>query len=720
MLLQLKVWFGFLLSAALTVLLLQSQAKLTPVVDLKGSQVKAFEQSQAFHAQLATYYTDFKIDTNRSSEHKTLRAAMKLLPKRKLSESANIRVGKSNRRGLRKYRLAHRKLKSASSFARLFQGSRKTAFVLSTDGMLLWRSDQELPFGKSTSHLSHLAFFSTALQKKYVTGLWNVEGKPSVVGSAPIFSKEREILGVLMVTQPIERQTFFKNINRSVNKDGVAPLIILSDDGPIAVGAATQPKNLVNLFTKWFKANAKDVIKKSRSGLFFSDKFIRIGGSKFTFLSNPLPGTISDGRIRYILFASRKKVPFAAFYHGGIVATIALGLGLAALLIALLYSLSWRAGIRKVGLISELVYKKDAPKLRPVDFPINFRRFAIYFIRAQERLRNLRELDKVKSKKATHTRRPDPEELNIEPTPSEYLDLSGDMDFAAQLADQAEVIEEKPTYKTGTLNSPEAVEAIEKELERRMNETKEAAERYQPGPSKSPDNSGALSFSRDPSSSSMSFSRSASRAAMSSLSRQPSSVSLNPINRQPTSGSRALSRHPSGIQPAITRQPTGMNSALTRQPTGSLSLSRQPSYGALSSPQAGMGAPMGTGQHGQYNGNAAQYGGGGVAPAFGDEIDSAFSNIQDELTSGGGGSLSQAPAQPNQQSEGDEFSVVFQRYLAVRRECGEPIDNISFDKFSEQLKRQKETILRQYHCQNVLFEVYTKNGLAAIKARPVS
>jgi hypothetical protein len=68
------------------------------------------------------------------------------------------------------------------------------------------------------------------------------------------------------------------------------------------------------------------------------------------------------------------------------------------------------------------------------------------------------------------------------------------------------------------------------------------------------------------------------------------------------------------------------------------------------------------------------------------------------------------------EAEADEahFYEIFERFLELRRETGEP-DNVSYDKFVAKLRRNREELMERHQARSVRFTVYLKDGRAAIK-----
>lgn len=69
--------------------------------------------------------------------------------------------------------------------------------------------------------------------------------------------------------------------------------------------------------------------------------------------------------------------------------------------------------------------------------------------------------------------------------------------------------------------------------------------------------------------------------------------------------------------------------------------------------------------------------------------------------------------------EDQHFREIFRDFLAMRDKCGEPQDGLTWDKFNAKLRKNKEQLVAKYNCRTVRFQVYAKDGKAALKASPV-
>ncbi|MCY1046024.1 cell division protein FtsK [Corallococcus sp. bb12-1] len=70
-------------------------------------------------------------------------------------------------------------------------------------------------------------------------------------------------------------------------------------------------------------------------------------------------------------------------------------------------------------------------------------------------------------------------------------------------------------------------------------------------------------------------------------------------------------------------------------------------------------------------------------------------------------------------SEEQHFQDVFREFVTTRERCGELADGLTYDKFVQKLRKNKEQLVTKYACKTVRFQVYVKEGKAALKATPV-
>jgi hypothetical protein len=65
------------------------------------------------------------------------------------------------------------------------------------------------------------------------------------------------------------------------------------------------------------------------------------------------------------------------------------------------------------------------------------------------------------------------------------------------------------------------------------------------------------------------------------------------------------------------------------------------------------------------------------------------------------------------------FREVFEQFLELKRKCGEPTVGLTFQKFGDKLRKNREELIAKTGCSEVRFTVYVKDGKAALKATPV-
>lgn len=74
---------------------------------------------------------------------------------------------------------------------------------------------------------------------------------------------------------------------------------------------------------------------------------------------------------------------------------------------------------------------------------------------------------------------------------------------------------------------------------------------------------------------------------------------------------------------------------------------------------------------------------------------------------------------PAIEDEAAEWKRVYDEFVRLKKECGEPTEGLSFDKFKNTLRKNRDQLLQRHGCKSVKFSVYVKEGKAALKANPV-
>jgi hypothetical protein len=70
-------------------------------------------------------------------------------------------------------------------------------------------------------------------------------------------------------------------------------------------------------------------------------------------------------------------------------------------------------------------------------------------------------------------------------------------------------------------------------------------------------------------------------------------------------------------------------------------------------------------------------------------------------------------------AEPTEWLGVFDDFVRTKKQCGEPTDGLTFEKFAQTLKKNRDALIERHGCKRVKFTVYVKDGRASLKATPV-
>jgi hypothetical protein len=69
--------------------------------------------------------------------------------------------------------------------------------------------------------------------------------------------------------------------------------------------------------------------------------------------------------------------------------------------------------------------------------------------------------------------------------------------------------------------------------------------------------------------------------------------------------------------------------------------------------------------------------------------------------------------------EAGEWLAVYEDFIRTKKQCGEPTDGLTFEKFQHTLKKNRDALIQRHGCKRVRFSVYVKEGRASLKATPV-
>lgn len=78
-----------------------------------------------------------------------------------------------------------------------------------------------------------------------------------------------------------------------------------------------------------------------------------------------------------------------------------------------------------------------------------------------------------------------------------------------------------------------------------------------------------------------------------------------------------------------------------------------------------------------------------------------------------------AQASGNALDESAEWRAAYQDFIRIKKQCGEPTDGLTFEKFSVILRKNRDQLAEKHGVKRVKFSVYVKEGRASLKATPV-
>jgi hypothetical protein len=67
----------------------------------------------------------------------------------------------------------------------------------------------------------------------------------------------------------------------------------------------------------------------------------------------------------------------------------------------------------------------------------------------------------------------------------------------------------------------------------------------------------------------------------------------------------------------------------------------------------------------------------------------------------------------------DSFRALFEEFVALKRQCGESTANVIYEKFASKMRASRDSLMAKHGCEEVKFQVYVREGKAAVKAKPV-
>jgi len=101
-----------------------------------------------------------------------------------------------------------------------------------------------------------------------------------------------------------------------------------------------------------------------------------------------------------------------------------------------------------------------------------------------------------------------------------------------------------------------------------------------------------------------------------------------------------------------------------------------------------------------------------LAPPEEDDEATTVGHVPPEL-------LAQATGEHKVADDAREWVAVYEDFIRTKKQCGEPVEGLTFEKFSHTLKKNRDALVQRHGCKHVKFSVYVKEGRASLKATPV-
>lgn len=96
-----------------------------------------------------------------------------------------------------------------------------------------------------------------------------------------------------------------------------------------------------------------------------------------------------------------------------------------------------------------------------------------------------------------------------------------------------------------------------------------------------------------------------------------------------------------------------------------------------------------------------------------------LSNSADSAGAGSGVSMTAGEGVNGTQEVEPEWTQVYQDFVRIKQDCGEAVEGFTFERFTQTLRKNRDTLMREHGVQHVQFSAYVKQGRAALKAKPV-
>lgn len=101
--------------------------------------------------------------------------------------------------------------------------------------------------------------------------------------------------------------------------------------------------------------------------------------------------------------------------------------------------------------------------------------------------------------------------------------------------------------------------------------------------------------------------------------------------------------------------------------------------------------------------------------------DISYTNVPSPTDPGPPGAALASAGEPvnGTQEVEPEWTQVYQDFVRIKQDCGEAVEGFTFERFTQTLRKNRDTLMREHGVHHVQFSAYVKQGRAALKAKPV-
>ncbi len=103
------------------------------------------------------------------------------------------------------------------------------------------------------------------------------------------------------------------------------------------------------------------------------------------------------------------------------------------------------------------------------------------------------------------------------------------------------------------------------------------------------------------------------------------------------------------------------------------------------------------------------------------KVETVVSSVPETLAKGEEARGERA-AQEDGEEEDEEAAYireVYEKFIELKQQCGEDTSKLTLERFGAKLRRNRKNLIQRFGCKTVKFQVYVKDGKAALKATPI-